>query len=67
MLQNQYKKALLELLSLPQNMPEPWMSRKRLYLGAAHFGIREFDLARKDLLPLFAPQMCRQAARNSND
>jgi hypothetical protein len=56
MLQNQYKKALLELLSLPQTLPEPWMSRKRLYLGAAHFGIREFDLARQDLLPLFAPE-----------
>lgn len=54
MLQNQYKKALLELLSLPKNLPEPWMARKRLYLGAAHFGIREFDLARQDLLPLFA-------------
>ncbi|MFN0213639.1 MAG: hypothetical protein ACKVT2_05235 [Saprospiraceae bacterium] len=53
MLQNQYKKALLELFSLPQNLPEPWLSRKRLYLGAAHFGIREFDLARADLLPLF--------------
>lgn len=54
MLQNQYKKALLELLSLPQDLPEPWLSRKRLYLGAAHFGIREFDLARQDLLPFFA-------------
>jgi tetratricopeptide (TPR) repeat protein len=54
MLQNQYKKALLELFSLPQNLPEPWSSRKQLYLGAAHFGIREFELARKDLLPLFA-------------
>ncbi len=56
MLQNQYKKALLELFSLPQNLPEPWMSRKQLYLGAAHFGLREFDLARADLLPLFAPE-----------
>lgn len=56
MLQNQYKKALLELLSLPKNLPEPWIARKRLYLGAAHFGIREFDLARQDLLPLFAPE-----------
>jgi|GEM_PF-367881 len=56
MLQNQYKKALLELFSLPNNLPEPWMTRKRLYLGAAHFGIREFDLARADLLPLFAPE-----------
>jgi tetratricopeptide (TPR) repeat protein len=75
MLQNQYKKALLELLSLPQNLPEPWMSRKRLYLGAAHFGIREFDLARQDLLPLFAmedhsgktkfEQLMRQAERIS--
>ena len=75
MLQNQYKKALLELLSLPKNLPEPWMSRKRLYLGAAHFGIREFDLARQDLLPLFAPenqagraefeQLMRQAERIS--
>ncbi|MFM9946507.1 MAG: hypothetical protein ACKV1O_01085 [Saprospiraceae bacterium] len=55
MLQHQYKKALLELLSLPKNMPEPWLSRKQLYLGAAHFGIREFDLARADLLPLFSP------------
>jgi TM2 domain-containing membrane protein YozV len=54
MLQHQYKKALLELLSLPKIMPEPWMSRKRLYLGAAHFGIREFDLARADLLPFFS-------------
>lgn len=54
MLQNQYKKALLELLSLPKNLPEPWKSRKQLYLGAAHFGIREFELARQDLLPLFA-------------
>lgn len=54
MLQNQYKKALLELLSLPKNIPEPWLSRKRLYLGAAHFGIRDFDAARADLLPLFA-------------
>jgi len=75
MLQSQYKKALLELLSLPQNLPEPWMSRKRLYLGAAHFGIREFDLARQDLLPLFAledhsgrskfEQLMRQAERIS--
>ncbi len=56
MLQKQYKKALLELFSLPQKLPEPWMSRKRLYLGAAHFGIREFDLARADLLPFFAPE-----------
>lgn len=56
MLQNQYKKALLELLSLPKSLPEPWMTRKRLYLGAAHFGIREFDLARADLLPLFGPE-----------
>lgn len=54
MVQNQYKKALLELLSLPKSIPEPWMSRKRLYLGAAHFGIRDFDAAREDLLPLFA-------------
>lgn len=54
MLQNQYKKALLELLSLPKSLPEPWKSRKQLYLGAAHFGIREFELARQDLLPLFA-------------
>ncbi len=54
MLQNQYKKALLELLSLPKNLPDPWMSRKQLYLGAAHFGIHEFDLARADLLPLFS-------------
>jgi tetratricopeptide (TPR) repeat protein len=56
MLQNQYKKALLELLSLPKSLPEPWMTRKQLYLGAAHFGIREFDLARADLLPLFGPE-----------
>ena len=56
MLQNQYKKALLELFSLPKALPEPWMARKRLYLGAAHFGIREFDLARADLLPLFAAE-----------
>lgn len=56
MLQNQYKKALLELFSLPKALPEPWRSRKQLYLGAAHFGIREFDLARADLLPLFAPE-----------
>lgn len=56
MLENQYRKALLELLSLPKNLPEPWLSRKRLYLGAAHFGIREFELARQDLLPLFAPE-----------
>lgn len=55
MLQNQYKKALLELFSLPQSLPEPWNSRKQLYLGAAHFGIRDFDKARADLLPLFAP------------
>lgn len=53
MLQNEYKSALLELFSLPKNLPEPWMSRRRLFLGAAHFGIREFDLARADLLPLF--------------
>jgi len=56
MLQNQYKKALIELFSLPKALPEPWKSRKQLYLGAAHFGIREFDLARADLLPLFAPE-----------
>ena len=56
MLQNQYKKALLELFSLPKNLPEPWASRKQIYLGAAHFGIREFDLARADLLPLFDPR-----------
>lgn len=54
MLQNKYSKALIELLSLPPILPEPWMSRKRLFLGAAHFGIREFELARQDLLPLFA-------------
>jgi tetratricopeptide (TPR) repeat protein len=56
MLQNQYKKAILELLSLPKNLPEPWVSRKQLYLGAAHFGIHEFDLARIDLLPLIAAE-----------
>ncbi|MBC7774143.1 MAG: hypothetical protein H7246_01790, partial [Phycisphaerae bacterium] len=33
-----------------------WMDRKRLYLGAAHFGIHEFQLAREDLLPFFAPE-----------
>jgi len=54
MLQNKYSKALIELLSLPPILQEPWMSRKRLFLGAAHFGIREFELARQDLLPLFA-------------
>lgn len=54
MLQNQYKKALLELLSLPKNLPQPWASRKQLYLGAAHFGLRDFKSARQDLLPLFA-------------
>jgi TM2 domain. len=54
MLQHQYPKALLELFSLPQNLQEPWASRKQLYLGAAHFGMREFGLARKDLLVLFA-------------
>lgn len=75
MLQNLYKKALLELFSLPKNLPEPWMSRKRLYLGAAHFGIHEFDLARADLLPLFRvddlegradfERLMRQAERTS--
>jgi hypothetical protein len=55
-LQQQPKKALLELLSLPKNLPEPWRSRKQLYLGAAHFATREFDLARQDLLPLFGPE-----------
>ncbi len=54
MLQNKYRKALLELFSLPQDLPDPWMVRKRLYLGAAHFGIREFELAKADLLPLLA-------------
>lgn len=52
MLQNQYQKALLELLSLPNNLPEPWYARRQLYLGAAHFGIRQFDLAQQDLRPL---------------
>jgi tetratricopeptide (TPR) repeat protein len=56
MLQNEYKKALLELLSLPKSLPEPWMNRKRLYLGAAHFGIQDFDAAREDLLPFFAAE-----------
>ena len=56
MLQNDYTKALLELLSLPKILPEPWMSRKQLYLGAAHFGIHEYELAQADLLPLFAPE-----------
>jgi len=52
MLQNQYQKALLELFSLPNNLPEPWYARRQLYLGAAHFGIQEFDLAQQDLRPL---------------
>ncbi|MDO8368631.1 MAG: hypothetical protein Q7T20_17665 [Saprospiraceae bacterium] len=56
MLQNQYKRALIEILSLPKSLPEPWRTRKQLYLGAAHFGIREFELARADLLPLFAAE-----------
>ncbi|MFN0037509.1 MAG: hypothetical protein ACKVUS_20805 [Saprospiraceae bacterium] len=56
MLQSQYTEALLELLSLPKNLPEPWLARQRLYLGAAHFGIHEFGLVRSDLLPLFAPE-----------
>lgn len=54
MLQNQYKKAKIELLSLPQNLPDTWAARKQLYLGAAHFGLRDFKSARQDLLPLFA-------------
>ncbi|MBL7806255.1 MAG: hypothetical protein JNN28_00470 [Saprospiraceae bacterium] len=62
MLQQQPKKAILELLSLPKNLPEPWLSRKRLYLGAAHFSIREFDLARQDLLPLFGPEATKEKA-----
>ncbi|MBN8677169.1 MAG: hypothetical protein J0M29_03030 [Chitinophagales bacterium] len=62
MLQQQPKKALLELLSLPKNLPEPWQSRKRLYLGAAHFSIREFELARQDLLPLFGPEATAEKA-----
>lgn len=61
-LQQQPKKALLELLSLPQNLPEPWLSRKRLYLGAAHFATREFDKARQDLLPLFGPENSAEKA-----
>lgn len=56
MLQQQHKSALIELLSLPKTLPEPWSSRKQLFLGAAHFGIQEFDLARADLLPLFAAE-----------
>jgi len=55
MLQNQYKKALLELLSLSKNLPEPWASRRQIYLGAAHFGLRDFKSARQDFLPLFTP------------
>lgn len=56
LLQHQPKKALLELLSLPKNLPEPWLSRKHLYLGAAHFSTWEFELARQDLRPLFGPE-----------
>lgn len=63
MLQTEYKKALLELFSLPNNLPEPWMSRKRLYLGAAHFGIREFELAGQDLRPLFGPEDTKELAQ----
>jgi tetratricopeptide (TPR) repeat protein len=62
MLQQAPKKALLELLSLPKTLPEPWKSRKHLYLGAAHFSIREFELARQDLLPLFGPDDSAQKA-----
>jgi TM2 domain-containing membrane protein YozV len=54
MLQSQYKKALLELFALPRQLPEPWASRRHLYLGAAHFGARDFQAARADLLALFA-------------
>lgn len=54
MLQSDYSKALLELLSLPGSLPEPWLSRKQLYLGSAHFGLKDYKAARVDLLPLFA-------------
>jgi TM2 domain-containing membrane protein YozV len=56
MLQNHYKKALLELFALPKKLSEPWASRRCLYLGAAHFGARDFRAARADLLPLFAAE-----------
>lgn len=62
MLQQQPKKALLELLSLPKNLPEPWQSRKQLYLGAAYFATRDFDKARQALLPLFGPENAPEKA-----
>jgi hypothetical protein len=51
-LQKEYKKALLELLTLPDDLGEPWQSRRYLYEGAAHFGARQFSEARNALFLL---------------
>jgi len=52
LLQHEYQKSLIELLALDENIPEPWRSSRRLYLGAAYFGARDFNAAHDVLLKL---------------
>lgn len=55
LLLHEHRKCLLELFALPADLPEKWARRRALYLGAAHFGARDFAAAEAALLPLFAP------------
>lgn len=52
LLQQEHQKSLLELFALPPDLPEKWRTRRALYLGAAHFGARDFDAAEAALLEI---------------
>jgi tetratricopeptide (TPR) repeat protein len=62
LLTQSHKNALIELLSIDAAVPEPWQSRRALYLGACYFGLRDFAQARAVLAPLVEQDVQKQKA-----
>lgn len=60
LLTQSYKSALIELLSMNSAIPEPWQSRRALYLGACYFGMRDFAQARTVLSGLVGQDAQKQ-------
>jgi hypothetical protein len=51
-LQKEYQKALIELLAIEEDVPEPFYARRQLFLGAAYFGARDFSASKAALFKL---------------